>query len=304
MAINQVAPRRLADTIVEQLETMILEGTLQPGQRLPPERVLAEQFGVSRPSLREAIQKLAAKGLLHSRQGGGNFVTETLGASFSDPLIKLLETHPEAHRDLLEFRRTLEADCAFYAAQRATEVDRQYLTQAWTGLDVCYRDGSGSNLEAEGAADARFHMAIAEASHNVVLMHTMRNLFNMLKNNILTNIGGMYARASKTRQGLVDQHSRLFQAIMEGRAEDARAIAGHHIEFVQQSISEHSENERRKQRALSRERHNADEQDRVGGGVTSPVLSHHRAYGSVPRRFKAGTEAEPSYPASLPETGH
>lgn len=132
MAINQVAPRRLADTIVEQLETMILEGTLQPGQRLPPERVLAEQFGVSRPSLREAIQKLAAKGLLHSRQGGGNFVTETLGASFSDPLIKLLETHPEAHRDLLEFRRTLEADCAFYAAQRATEVDRQYLTQAWT----------------------------------------------------------------------------------------------------------------------------------------------------------------------------
>ena len=63
MPINQIAPKRLADTIVEQLETMILEGTLEPGQRLPPERVLAEQFGVSRPSLREAVQRLAAKGL-------------------------------------------------------------------------------------------------------------------------------------------------------------------------------------------------------------------------------------------------
>src|SRR5690554_3134897 len=192
MAINQVAPRRLADTIVEQLETMILEGTLQPGQRLPPERVLAEPFGVSRPSLREAIQRLATKGLLISRQGGGNYVTETLGASFSDPLIKLLESHPEAHRDLLEFRRTLEADCAVYAAKRATEMDRDYVTQAW--------------------------------------------------------------------QGLIDQHSQLYRAIIEGRADDARAIAGHHIEFVQQTISEHSENQRRRERSLRRERHNADEQ--------------------------------------------
>ena len=128
MEVGQIRQRRLSDNIVEQLETMILEGTLQPGQRLPPERALAEQFGVSRPSLREAVQRLAAKGLLISRQGGGNFVTEHLGASFSDPLIRLLENRPEAHRDLLEFRRTLEADCAYYAAQRATEVDKELLT--------------------------------------------------------------------------------------------------------------------------------------------------------------------------------
>src|SRR5690554_293231 len=100
MSPQPIAPKRLADTIVEQLETMILEGALKPGQRLPPERVLAEQFGVSRPSLREAVQRLAAKGLLTSRQGGGNFVTEHLGASFSDPLIRLLENRPEAHREI------------------------------------------------------------------------------------------------------------------------------------------------------------------------------------------------------------
>ncbi|HAX09504.1 MAG TPA: transcriptional regulator PdhR [Marinobacter hydrocarbonoclasticus] len=253
MPINQIAPKRLADTIVEQLETMILEGTLEPGQRLPPERVLAEQFGVSRPSLREAVQRLAAKGLLKSRQGGGNYVAENLGSSFSDPLIPLLEKHPEAHRDLLEFRRTLEGDCAFYAALRATEVDLARLGKAWEELHACYQNSTAHNLEEEGAADARFHMAIAEASHNVVLLHTMRNLFSMLKNNIVTNIGGMYSREVQTRQGLMDQHQKLYNAIVEGREEDARAIAGEHIQFVQQTISERSETARRRERALRRE---------------------------------------------------
>ena len=78
MDVGMVRQRRLADDIVAQLETMILEGTLKAGERLPAERVLAERFGVSRPSLREAIQKLAAKGLLISRHGGGTFVAESL----------------------------------------------------------------------------------------------------------------------------------------------------------------------------------------------------------------------------------
>ena len=253
MPINHIAPRRLADTIVEKLETMILEGTLQPGQRLPPERALAEQFGVSRPSLREAVQRLAAKGLLNSRQGGGNFVTENLGASFSDPLIQLLENRPEAHRDLLEFRRTLEADCAYYAALRATEVDKEHLRKAWQQLDACYQAPTKERIEQEGAADASFHLAIADASHNVILLHTMRNLFNLLKSDIVTNIGGMYSKEVKTREGLIDQHQKLYTAIIEGRADDARAIAAEHIEFVQKTIAEHTESERRRERALRRE---------------------------------------------------
>ena len=134
MGFDQVRQRRLSDDIVEQLEGMILEGTLKSGERLPAERALAEQFGVSRPSLREAIQKLAAKGLLVSRQGGGNYVADSLGSTFSDPLLHLLENNPEAQRDLLEFRQTLEASCAYYAALRATEVDRERLTSAFEAL--------------------------------------------------------------------------------------------------------------------------------------------------------------------------
>ena len=138
MEFGQVRQRRLSDDIVAQLEAMILEGTLKSGERLPAERVLAEQFGVSRPSLREAIQKLVAKGLLVSRQGGGNYVTESLGATFSDPLLHLLEGNPEAQRDLLEFRHTLEGSCAYYAALRATSLDHQRLTEAFEALQACY----------------------------------------------------------------------------------------------------------------------------------------------------------------------
>lgn len=186
MEFGQVRQRRLSDDIVAQLEAMILEGTLKSGERLPAERVLAEQFGVSRPSLREAIQKLVAKGLLVSRQGGGNYVTESLGATFSDPLLHLLEGNPEAQRDLLEFRHTLEGSCAYYAALRATSLDHQRLTEAFEALQACYARNDQVSAE-EGAADARFHLAIAEASHNTVLLHTIKGLFDLLRRNVSYN---------------------------------------------------------------------------------------------------------------------
>lgn len=253
MSIGRISPKRLADSIVEELENMILEGTLQPGERLPAERTLAERFGVSRPSLREAVQRLATRGLLVTRQGGGHFVTESLGSSFSDPLITLLEGRPEAQRDLLEYRRTLEADCAYYAALRATTVDKTHLKTAYESLQACYASAGSSDLSEEGAADARFHLAIAEASHNVVLLHTIRGLFNLLRINVVTNIGGMYARENQTRSELMDQHRLLFEAIIEGRADDARYFAGQHIQYAQRVLSEKHESDQRMERSLRRD---------------------------------------------------
>lgn len=238
MGIDQVRQRRLSDGIVERLEAMILEGTLRAGERLPAERALAEQFGVSRPSLREAIQKLVAKGMLVSRQGGGNYVCHTLGSTFSDPLLALLESNPESQRDLLEFRHTLEASCAFYAAQRATEIDREQLKLAMDVLEDCYRRVDSVTREEEGVADANFHLAIAEASHNAVLLHTVRGLFDMLKRNMVVNIGGMHRHSVETRDMLIVQHRELYQAIVEGRPEDARQSSSRHITYVQEVLEQ------------------------------------------------------------------
>ncbi|MCK7515241.1 MAG: GntR family transcriptional regulator [Desulfobacterales bacterium] len=147
--------RRLSDDIVERIETLILEGTPKPGEKLPAERALAEEFGVSRPSLREALQKLAVRGLLVSRQGGGTFISAEIGSSFRDPLLALLENNPEAQRDLLEFRHTLEGSCAYYAALRATEPDRERLTAAFDRVMDCHARPPGRVTRAEEGAGRR-----------------------------------------------------------------------------------------------------------------------------------------------------
>ena len=100
MSYKRVKQPKISDVISDDLESMILEGSLKPGQKLLSERELAKQFEVSRPSLREAVQKLVAKGLLISRQGGGTFVSDELDGGYADPLLTLFSSHPAA--DLIQ----------------------------------------------------------------------------------------------------------------------------------------------------------------------------------------------------------
>lgn len=111
-----------------------MEGTLSPGQQLPPERELAKQFDVSRPSVREAIQRLEAKRLLTRRQGGGTFVSENIWKSFSDPLLNLLSSHSETQLDVLESRHAMEGISAYFAALRGTEEDLRVFKVALSAL--------------------------------------------------------------------------------------------------------------------------------------------------------------------------
>ena len=105
----------------------------------------------------------------------------------------------------------------------------------------------------EGAADARFHLAIAEASHNAVLLHTIRGLFDLLKHNVVTNIGGMYLQRSETRDRLREQHQALFEAIIERRADAARDLSHQHIHYVQEVLAEAQQEVKRLERAQRRQ---------------------------------------------------
>ncbi|MDX1756166.1 MAG: FCD domain-containing protein [Marinobacter sp.] len=250
MSNNRVSPQRLSDVIMQRLEAMILEGSFKPGQKLPPERELADLFGVSRPSLREAIQKLAAKGLLSSRQGGGTFVSERMGSSFSDPLLGLLDSHPEFQHDLLEFRHSLEGQSAYYAALRATPADRESLTSAFGALKASHQLADPA---AEAKADAAFHLAIAEAAHNVVLLHTIRGLFNLLQQSIAGNLSQLFEKETSRRQ-LLQQHQALLEAILAGDAEGAQLKSHEHLVYVEAGLRELSDRESRAERALRRAR--------------------------------------------------
>jgi GntR family transcriptional repressor for pyruvate dehydrogenase complex len=170
-------------------------------------------------------------------------------------LLQLLESNPGAQRDLLEFRHTLEGSCAYYAALRATPLDRQRLSEAYEALQACYATESQISRDEEGVADARFHLAIAEASHNAVLLHTIRGLFDLLRHNVVTNIGGLYLQHDATRERLREQHHALYQAIIEGRAEDARVCSQQHIDYVRAVLVEGGEEAQRMARAQRRQGH-------------------------------------------------
>lgn len=254
VGMNHVKPvkqPKLSDAILANLEQMILEGSLKPGQRLPTERALAAQFEVSRPSVREAIQKLEAKGLVVRRQGGGNFVAQKLGATYAEPLFGLISEYPEAQYDLLEFRHALEGIAAYYAALRGTEADR-HIIGLRHGEWLEFHEQKDATAEAR--ADAEFHLAIAEAAHNVVLLHTMRTLFSLLEENIVRNLEYIYE--AETMRGMIkSQHAQLRDAVLSGNPQEARSAAHGHLAYVEEIRLQKDEAESRNMRSLRRLQH-------------------------------------------------
>jgi len=248
MAYQRVKQPKISDVIMQQLEEMILEGTLKPGQKLPPERELAKQFEVSRPSLREAVQKLAAKGLLVSRQGGGTYVSEDLGGSFSDPLLDLFRTHPEAQYDLLEFRHALEGVTAYYAAMRSTQADKEAIRKCYETLENYHATKA---FDKEVQADVDFHLSIAAATHNMVLLHMMRALFSLLKQHIWENLENIYPKRGH-RDKIHHQHGLLMDAIIAGDPEKAKQAAHAHLAYVEDALLEQGRENSRVERSLRR----------------------------------------------------
>ena len=249
MTEEAIRPRKISEIIARRLEAMILEGSLTPGQKMPPERELALQFEVSRPSLREALQKLEAKGLVNRRQGGGTFVSENIGISFADPLMQLFQTHSEFNYDLLEFRNALEEVAAHYAALRATAADHQMIEQAFEEWRAVHEEGKDEEKESE--LDWRFHLSIAEASHNAVLLHSMRAIYSMAKLTISSNLQYIYS-AEHGRDDVMNQHLAIKNAIMARDPEAAQQSINNHLAFVEETLQESSRFESRSQRSLRR----------------------------------------------------
>lgn len=238
---------RLSDQIAEQLETMIATQGLKPGDRLPAERQLAEQLQVSRPSLREAIQKLGSKGLLASRAGGGTYVQNLARHNCADPLLALFRENPEYRFDVLEIRHALEGNAAWYAAQRATPADKLLVQERFEAM-LGLHGGDHDPME-EARADAAFHLAIVEASHNLVLLHVMRGLFDLLQNSISHNLDKLYT-IPRVFEPLTAQHRRLMEAVVAGEPAQARQAAQDHLAFVEDSLKSIDADEARKARSL------------------------------------------------------
>jgi GntR family transcriptional regulator, transcriptional repressor for pyruvate dehydrogenase complex len=244
--MQRIQSKKLSDVIMEQLESMILDGSLLAGQKLPPERELALTFAVSRPSLREAIQKLEAKGLVYRKQGGGTFVKRKLTSLVTDPLLDLIATRPETQFDLLEFRHALEGMAAYYAALRGQAEDDLALQLALDELPLAMQDKS---LQAKALSE--FYLIMAKASHNLVLLHVMRSLQPMLQDNIRGNLEVLAAKTDAEEQ-IVGQRKNIVQAILARDPEQARRASNEHLAFIEETLLDINRQDSRMQRALRR----------------------------------------------------
>jgi len=230
--LRNTAVTRISDAVAGELEKRILIGLLKPGDRLTSERELAAGLGVSRPSVREAIQKLAAKGMIESRHGGGNYVTDRLEAHFSDPWKDMLKGHPLLHSDLLEFRQMLESQAAYWAADRATSADIERLDKAYATLDSVYATNDLPNCI---DSDVMFHQVIAETAHNVLIGQLTASLMRIIHGHVSRNLEYLHARPKRWDQ-LQSQHRAIWQAIRAHKPEAAAKAANDHMEFVRQSM--------------------------------------------------------------------
>lgn len=219
-----------AEEVVAQLREMIHKGELRSGDRLPPERDLAKQLGVSRPTLRAGIRSLAAVGVLKSRQGAGTFVVEAdvSPALDSNPLRLLASLHGFSSAEMFEARLLLEMAIAGLAAERATSEQLTILAE-----ELAEMFATLDEPEEYLVHDMRFHQGIAAASGNRIIT----TLMNMVVS-ILFDVRSKTVYRAHDLKESADMHRLIFRAIREGKTEAARNAMRDHLLLAQKAQAE------------------------------------------------------------------
>lgn len=234
MPFQKIHTEKLSLAVVKQIELLILRGILRPGERLPSERELAERMGVSRPSLREAIAELQDQGLLTAKAGSGIYIAEVLGSAFSPALIQLFGSHDEAVFDYLSFRRDMEGLTAERAARSGSESDLKVVQAILDKMEAAHVRNA---TDEEAQLDAEFHMSIIEASHNVVMLHMMRSMYDLLRQGVFYNRQVMFQQRT-TRDAILNQHRAINDALQARDPSAARAAVEQHLGFVEQCLTD------------------------------------------------------------------
>jgi len=217
---------KVSEEVADQIKRLIVDGKLKPGDRLPPERELIKQFGVSRPSLREALNSLVTLGLLEVRQAKRTFVRSVASKLIEDPLALLLKADSQKIFDLIEVRKAIETWAAYQAAQKASKEDFQQLDTIINEMQKAFEEGRSWEKQ-----DADFHLAIAKATHNTIHMHIMSGIYDLLRE----SVGRVFRDRAKIKK-LLDQHHRIFNAIKNHSPDKARERTLEHLNYVESEV--------------------------------------------------------------------
>ncbi len=248
MPFTKIQTEKLSQSVVRQIELLILRGILRPGERLPSERELSDRLGVSRPSLRDAVAELQDRGLLVSRAGAGIYVADVLGSAFSEALVQLFATHDEAVFDYLAFRRDMEGLAAERAARMGSDTDLKVVEVIFRKMEAAHVKRDPTD---EASLDAAFHLSIIEASHNVVMLHMMRSMYDLLRQGVFYNRQMMF-KNRVTRDMLLNQHRAINDGLQARDPAAARSAVEAHLNYVEQSLSDQIKADRHE--AVARQR--------------------------------------------------
>jgi GntR family transcriptional repressor for pyruvate dehydrogenase complex len=211
---------------------MIVSRQFRPGDRLPTEQQLANQFGVSRTAVREAVKTLADRGLVRVRQGQGTFVDLPTSDRVSEFLSLFLQLNNCTIAELLEARRAIELEAVTLAAVRRTDDD---LRQMSACLDRMRYIEGGPNLDIEPfiTFDVQFHLHIVSATRNEIFTFMLTVLRELLRRNFSQAL-----RAPAARSRTIAAHEQILQALEQGDPETARAVMRDHLDTAGRWVAE------------------------------------------------------------------
>jgi GntR family transcriptional regulator, transcriptional repressor for pyruvate dehydrogenase complex len=215
-----VRTSRLYEQIVQQIEESIVKGALKPGDQLPAERELAQRFGVSRTAVREAVKALREKGLVEAYSGRGTFITDGTSQAVRQSLDLITKIgQPEGSHQLAEVRAILEPEIAALAAIRIQEPELATMREA-----VSVMDRAGSDPDAYIEADLDFHLALAEAAANPIILSLIDSIVGLLREQRLR----IFKVSGGPERGQV-HHKRILDAVERHDAEKAKDAMRAHL---------------------------------------------------------------------------
>ncbi len=224
-----VQTSRLYQQIVQQIEESIDKGELKEGDQLPAERELAQQFGVSRTAVREAVKTLREKGLVEAYAGRGTFITNGSTNSIRNTLDRMIRNGPlEGTVHLAEMREILEPEIAFLAAKRADQETISAMQESISVMDAARRDP-----EAFIEGDLDFHLALAEAAGNPLILSLIDSIVGLLREQRMRT----YYTEGGPERGQY-HHKRILEAIEHRDPQGARDAMRAHLRQVRADSSE------------------------------------------------------------------
>lgn len=225
MSFKVINKKSTLEIIIQQIKNQIKKGILKPGEKLPSERKLADQLGVSRASVREAIQALAFSGYLEVIQGKGTYILEM--ATRYDEIVNFFSEFSDYSLDyLMEARIMLEGEFARLAALNASQEEIDLIERIFNEID------SSGDLNSFVVKDLEFHLTIAKATHNPFMNGLMKIIGEMLYKETQKII----EISENTRENTIETTRDLVQAIKKGNAEQAKELMSKHIRNIRASL--------------------------------------------------------------------